>query len=514
MSLLGLDVGTTGCKAVLFSTTGDVLASGYTEYNITRKQAGYAELDSREVWQSIKQTIKQTTGASGPEGTGGKASKKDPITAVSIASMGEAVVPVSRDREILGPSIMNFDIRGEEYLSRLNASFSDKDLYDINGNTLANQFGITKLMWIKNHQPELYEKSYKFLLWSGFVAFMLGAEPFVDYSLANRTLLFDLQTCDWSQPLLDAAGLDREKLPDTVQSGKNIGTVSAAVARELGLPEGTAILAGAHDQCANAVGCGVITPGSAMYGMGTFVCIAPVFTGRKETEKMLEAGLNTEHHAVKDLFVSFIYNMGGSIIKWFRDTYAGSEHEAAAAEGKDIYPALFAEVPEGKTRVTVLPHFTPMGPPDFIDDSLGAIAGLNLETSRGEILKSIIESNVFSLKECIELLPETGMEISNYRVVGGGSKSDIMVQTCCDILETPFVRPKVTEAGALGAAILAGLGTGVFNSFQEGVDAMVVLGDRFEPADTYRNYYREKFEQYKKLYPALEDFIGGLRGIT
>jgi xylulokinase len=511
-----LDVGTTGCKAVLFSTTGDVLASGYTEYNITRKQAGYAELDSKEVWQSIKQTIKQTTSASasGTGSTGKGASSKDPITAISIASMGEAVVPVSRDREILGPSIMNFDIRGEEYLPRLEASFSDKELYDINGNTLANQFGVTKLMWIKNHRPELYEKTYKFLLWSGFVAFMLGAEPFVDYSLANRTLLFDLQTCDWSTPLLDAAGLDREKLPDTVQSGEKIGTISAAVARELGLPEGTAILAGAHDQCANAVGCGVITPGSAMYGMGTFVCIAPIFAGRKDTGKMLEAGLNTEHHAVKDLFVSFIYNMGGSIIKWFRDTYAGGEHEAAAAEGKNIYPDLFAEVPEGKTRLTVLPHFTPMGPPDFIDDSLGAIVGLNLETSRGEVLKSIIESNVFSLKECIELLPETDMEISNYRVVGGGSKSDIMVQTCCDILETPFVRPKVTEAGALGAAVLAGRGTGVFSSFEEGVEAMVVLGDRFEPDSTYRDYYREKFEQYKKLYPALEDFIGGVRAIT
>ncbi len=508
MSLLGLDVGTTGCKAVIFSATGDVLASGYTEYNITRKQAGYAELDSTAVWDSIKRTIKQATAAA-EEGP----SRKDPVTALSIASMGEAVVPVSRDRQILGPSIMNFDVRGEEFLPQLEASFTDKTLYDINGNTLANQFGITKLMWIKNHQPELYAKTYKFLLWSGFAAYMLGAAPYVDYSLANRTLLFDLESCDWSAPLLEAAGLDREKFPDTIQSGEKIGTVSAATAGELGLPEGTAILAGTHDQCANAVGCGVITPGSAMYGMGTFVCIAPVFTGRKETEKMLKAGLNTEHHAVKEMFVSFIYNMGGSIIKWFRDTYAGAEHKDALSKGKDIYPTLFSEIPEGKTRVTVLPHFTPMGPPDFIDDSLGAVVGLTIETSRGAILKSIIESNVFSLKECIELLPETGMEISNYRVVGGGSKSDIMVQTCCDILETPFVRPKVTEAGALGAAILAGLGTGVFGSFEEGVDAMVVLGDEFEPAGT-RDYYREKFERYKTLYPAVKEFIGGGRGIT
>ena len=229
MSLLGIDVGTSGCKAAVFSEEGQLLALAYEEYDYQHPQPGWAELDSRQVWESVQRTIAQVA----------QQAQHDPIKALSVSSLGEAVVPVTRHREILGPSLLNFDARGAEYLPELRERIDDERLYRINGNTLGNQYSLTKLKWIQQHQPELYQQTDHFLHWSGFVSFMLGAEATVDYSLANRTLLFDLEHGDWSDEIcwgwLNSIG---SKLPPTVPAGTIIGTVSRAVADRLGLPRG------------------------------------------------------------------------------------------------------------------------------------------------------------------------------------------------------------------------------------------------------------------------------------
>jgi sugar (pentulose or hexulose) kinase len=168
---------------------------------------------------------------------------------------------------------------------------------------------------------------------------MLGAE-LSHYSLANRTILFDIEKEDWSDELLHWAGLDRQKLPPTVPSGQVIGAVPRVRADELGLPLGIPIISGAHDQCCNSVGCGSIAPGAALYGMGTQLCMTPVFSARPDSTLMIERGLNTEHHAVPGQFVSFIYNQGGVLVKWFRDTFAHAER-LQAAEAGSLYPPCF-----------------------------------------------------------------------------------------------------------------------------------------------------------------------------
>lgn len=251
MNLLGIDVGTTGCKVALFSLDGEMLGSAYREYDAQIPQPGWAELDVAAIWGNVKAAICSVTAANpGAE-----------IKALSVSSLGEAVVPVSDDRQILATSILNYDSRGEEFLPDLTALMLDNRLYAINGNTLGNHYSLTKLKWIQTHQPKLYERTNKFLHWSAFIAFMLGADPAVDYSLANRTLLFDIHQGNWSDALLADVKLDHAKLPDTVPSGTVIGMVSQHVATELGLPTGVQIVSGAHDQCANAVGCGVVDSG-------------------------------------------------------------------------------------------------------------------------------------------------------------------------------------------------------------------------------------------------------------
>jgi len=497
MNLLGIDVGTTGCKVALFSLQGKMLASGYREYDAQNPQPGWAQLDAAAIWGDVKGAIRSVMDASqGKE-----------IQALSVSSLGEAVVPVSMDRKVLGPSLLNFDVRGEEFLADLAAILPDERLYTINGNTLGNHYSLTKLKWIRTHQPALYARTHKFLHWSAFIAFMLGADPVVDYSLANRTLLFDIHKGDWSDSLLEDAGLDRSKLPATAPAGTVIGTVSAKIAAELGLPPGVQIVSGAHDQCANAVGCGVVDPGSAVYGMGTYHCITPVFADQPDPRTMIERGLNTEHHAIPGRYVCFIYNQGGSLVKWFRDTFAAAEHRQAETEGRSVYPALFAEVPPGPSSVMVLPHFSTTGPPDFIADSSGLIAGLRLETSRGEVLKGIIEGAAFYLKELVDSLPVTGIQTKDYRAVGGGSQSDSWVQACADIFGQPFTRPVITEAGALGAAIIAGVGSGLFESYAQGVAGMVKLDRTFEPDQRQHNRYQTRYQYYQRLWPLIADYL-------
>ena len=497
MSYLGIDIGTTGCKASVFSEKGKPLSFAYEEYDIERPRPGWSELDPNLVWKRVRRAVGKAVGDA----------RSDPVRAIAVSSMGEAMVPVSKDRRILGPSLLMIDGRGEEYLPLLESTIGSERLYRINGNILGTQYSLPKLMWIRDNTPEVYAGAWKFLLWSGFVAFMLGAEACVDYSLASRTLLFDVDARDWSKELADAAGMDLDKLPRPVQAGSHIGGVSEAMAAELGLEAGTPIIAGTHDQCANAVGCGVIDAGYGMSGMGTYLCLVPVFPKRKPPETMMRWGLNTEYHAAPGQFVSFIYNQAGLLLKWYRDTFARAEKEAAERSGADVYEALIREVPAGPSSVLVLPHFTFTGPPEFIGDSSGVIVGLKLDTTRGDILKGIMEGAVFYHKEVVDSIAEADIEMRELRAVGGGSKSDAWLQICADILGKPMVRARVSEAGCLGAAILAATGTGGFSSLGEGVGAMVDLGARFEPDPARQAVYQDRHERYRALWPLMKDYL-------
>lgn len=491
MSFLGVDVGTTGCKAAVFSEDGRQLGFAYGEYDMVRPRPGWFELDPAAVWGRTRRAIGEAV----------RASAGDPVKALAVSSMGESMVPVTADRRIVGPSLLMIDGRGGDYVPRLASGIGAERLYRINGNILGVQYSLPKLMWMRDHLPEAYGSAWKFLPWSGFVSYMLGAEPAVDYSLAGRTLLFDVDSRSWSGEIAGAAGIDLGKLPGPVPAGTRIGTVSAPIASELGLAKGTPIAAGTHDQCANAVGCGVIEEGFGMCGMGTYLCLVPVFSGRKPPGPMMRWGLCTEHHAAPGRFVTFLYNQGGLLLKWYRDTFARADKAAAEASGKDVYAELIREVPEGPSSVLVLPHFSVTGPPGFLTDSSGLIDGLKLDTTRGDILKGIMEGVVFYHKESVEAIAGTGIGLRELRAVGGGSRSDAWLRITADILGRPLVRARVSEAGCLGAALLAAAGTGAFASLREGVAAMVALGDRFEPDPGRERVYGERFERYRALRP-------------
>jgi len=260
----------------------------------------------------------------------------------------------------------------------------------------------------------------------------------------------------------------------------------------------------------NANGSSVIGEGRAMYGMGTFICIVPVFSQPRDPNVMIARGLNSEHHAIPGKYVTFMYNEGGALFKWFRDTFARAERQLAREAGEHIYARLLAEIPDGPSEVTVLPRFSATGRPDLISDACGVIVGLRLDTTRGDILKGILEGTTFYVREWVASLPATGIHITDYRAVGGGSKSDAWTQVCADIMGRPFMRPKVTEAGALGAAIMAGVGSGIFPSIASGVESMVRLDRTFDPSPERQRLYDGRFQRYTRLRTLVQDYSSHL----
>ncbi|MBM3494978.1 MAG: hypothetical protein FJX72_11770, partial [Armatimonadetes bacterium] len=357
MSLLGIDIGTTGCKAAAYGAQGARIASAYREYATARPRPGWAELDSADVWAKVRAVIAEVA----------QQATDDPIGALCVSSMGEAMTPVSADRRILGGSILCSDTRGSEYADMLRERLGPERFYAINPNVLTAAYSMPKLAWLRDHEPALYRSAHKFLLWGDLVGFLLGAEPVTSYSHANRTLLFDIHAERWSEELLALSGIERAILPDTAPSGTVAGTVSAHMAEELGLKPGVAIVVGGHDQCCNALGAGVIEPGSAVCGIGTFECYAPAFRMPGDPLVMLRSGLNIEHHVVPELYVTFAYNQSGSLVRWFRDAFAAGE----ASRGGEIYDRLTAEMPAEPTDLLVLPYFEPTGPPDYVSDAAG-----------------------------------------------------------------------------------------------------------------------------------------------
>jgi len=496
MSLLGIDIGTTGCKAAAFSEDGQCLASAYREYQTQYPQADWAELDSRDVWAKTEEVISEVASQ-----TGG-----DPITALCTSSMGEAVAPVTDDRRILDNCILFSDMRGGEYVEDLQKVMSQEQFYEINANILGPNYTMPKLLWIKEHNPDLYDQTDHFALWGDMVGFMLGCEHVASHALASRTLLFDIRREDWSGPLLEWSGIDRGKLGRCVQSGTVAGVVADAAALRLGLPKGVSVVVGGHDQCCNSLGAGIYRAGMAVCGIGSYECITPTYDRIPAAAPMLGNGLNVEHHLLPGLYVSFIYNQGGILVKWFRDTFASADRKLLG-EDADIYAELAREMPEEPTRLLTLPYFDMTGPPEFVDDAAGAIVGLRTSTTRGEILKSIMESETLYFVQSINALRELGVDTSEFIATGGGAKSDQWLQIKADVFGIPFVRPRITEASLLGAAILAGLATGVFANPAEGVERFVERVRVFEPDPHRRRIYQEKQEQYQQLLPSLHDLL-------
>jgi xylulokinase len=337
-----------------------------------------------------------------------------------------------------------------------------------------------------------------------FLFNQLGVPPTMDYSLAARTMLFDVSDLVWSEEMLDLAQLDAARLSPTAPSGTILGEIAPAVAQELGLATGAVAVVGAHDHPAGSVGCGAISEGVVMDATGTVECIAVVSRRLVLGPELLDNNLPIAAHPIPGMYVVLAWSsVGGALLRWYRDNFARAEVQEADRTGESVYDVILAQAVTGPSPVLLLPHFVGTGTPWLDPASKGAILGLDLSTSRGQIIKGILDGVTYEIKLSVDAMEEAGVPVREVRAIGGGAKSELWLQTKADIWGKPVVAMDVSEAPCLGCAILAGVATGAFPSVEAGIAQMVRTRRTYEPDLAQHERYMEKARLFGQIYPAL-----------
>jgi xylulokinase len=358
---------------------------------------------------------------------------------------------------------------------------------------------LCKILWLRETKPEVYGRARRILTYADFILARLGAEPVMDDTMASRSMAWELDVGDWSRWLLQQLAVDPSLLSPIVRSGTPVGRMSRALAEEIGLTEPPILVAGAHDQVCAALGAGVPLRARSVVSTGTAEVLSAALDRPLLTRALYDGHYPCYRYALPDTWFTFSLNhAGGILLAWFRDLVSrGQQHPDAGFDG------VLSDMPDGLSSVMVLPHFNGSGTPWCDVRSRGAILGLTLDTRPPDIALGILESLAFELRINQERLEGAGVSLGDTAAVGGGARSDAWLQVKADILGRPLRRPAVVDAAALGAAILAGAGSGLFAGVREGIEAMVPTGGTIEPRAGTAAAYNERFGLYREVYPAL-----------
>ena len=502
MSLLGLDVGTTGCKVVAFDESGAVLAKASREYPLLNPEAGYYELDPNRVWSDICECLLEVNAQV----------RHDPVSAVAISSQGEAAVPVAQNGKALANSPVSSDSRAAQPAAHLVEQTGFEQIYEITGQPASSLFTLPKIMWWKEHEPALFRQTWKFLCYGDFVTLRLGLEPVIDHGMAARTMAFDIRSLDWSDELLAAAEIDKNLLAKPLPSGSVIGEIPASVARKLGFAKQVQVVTGGHDQPCAALGAGVLRPGTALYSIGTTEAIAAVM--RQSNPDLRQHHIPCYPHVVPDTFVALSGSQtGGRLLRWYRDELAAAERASAAQLKQDVYDVIVGQVDDAPGRLLLLPYFAGSGTLYNDPSAAGAIIGLTFDTRRKDIVKAILEGITYEQALSLRCLREIGIEINRLTAVGGGAGSDTWLQIKSDITNLPIQIIHTAEAASLGAALLAGWATGIYPDLTEASQKLIKIRKTFYPRADYARHYQKQLTAYADLYAALRPVYDAMNGI-
>jgi len=497
VSLLGLDVGINGCRALVISVEGAVLANVGRGYAPTAAGQPSRELDARRIWAAVGGALQEAAART----TG------DPIAALAISSAGEVMTPLGRDGAVLASGLSGRDPGERDEVARLVKQIGLERLHDITGRAPGPSHSLSRLCWLREHDPDLYRDTWRFALLGGLVAHLLGGSSLCDYSLASSTLCLDMRQRAWSRDVLGACGLSSAKLPELAPAGTPIGVVSPRVVRELDLPPGITIVLGGHDLACNALGAGAVRNGLAALSLGPAVHLTPVFYAVPLVSMLLREGLSLEYHVIPDLLLTDCHaRAGGEWLRWFTNRLTPLEQREAARRGLGLYRTLLEEMPTEPTALLALP------PLYATSARTGALLGLTLETERGELIKSLLEGIMLHLAQGQGQLEQSGVGIERYRATGGGARSDAWLQLCADVLGRPVERTHSEHAAALGAALLAGVGSGVFADGQQASDALVRVEQTCEPHTRRSRIYAARLALYRELHALLSDPLAQLGG--
>jgi xylulokinase len=335
----------------------------------------------------------------------------------------------------------------------------------------------------------------------------------MDYSNACLVFGFDLAARSWAPEIFQLAQVDPSRLAEVSPAGTIVGELSGAAAQELGLRAGTVVVNGGMDQSCGALGAGMTRPGLGVVVTGTVECVLIALEGPRLTPEFYASGYPCHLYLGADRFFTYGCNFtAGSILRWYRDTFGAEEVRAASAAGKSAYALIVDEqATDAPADLWVLPYFMGAGYPYMDPRAKGAIIGLTLGTTKGQIIMALLEGITYAMKANLEALEHLGGEVKTVAAIGGGSRSPVWVQLKADVIGKSVVTMHEEEAGCLGAALLAGVGTGRFSSLEEGVAAMVRVKDEYVPDPAKHLHHLEKFGSYSRLYPLLKDFYAAPR---
>jgi xylulokinase len=456
VSLVGLDVGTTGVKAIRISETGEVLERAEVEYPLSIPQPGWAEQDPEDWWRATEAAL-DAVGRDGPIGLTGQ--------------MHGLVLLDAADR-VLRPAILWNDQRTGAECAEIEETIGFSRLVELTGNRALPGFTAPKLLWVRKHEPDVWAQAAHVLLPKDYVRLRLTGERAIDAAEASGTLLFDVAGRRWSEEVCSALEIPMEWLPEAHES--------------------TAI-GGAGDQQAGALGVGVVGPGPVSVVLGTSGVVFAAFDGFRSDP---EARVHVFCHAVPDTWeaMGVMLSAAGSL-KWLRDVVGGSYDELVAEA---------ARWSAGTEGLTFLPYLQGERTPHADPDARAMFEGLSLRHDRGALVRSVLEGVAYGLRDSLELVRALGVEPGVGRASGGGARSELWLKIVASVLGIPIERTAVEEGAAYGAALLGGVAAGTFASAQEAVDACVRVRDTVEPDPEWQRVYEDGYRRYTALYPAIK----------
>lgn len=503
MYLIGVDIGTQSTKAVITDEKGNVLAESSKEYSVLTPHPNWAE-QWPDVWfNAVLSTLKEVVDKS-------KIYSKE-IAGIAISGLyGGSGIPVDKNFKPLRPCLIWMDRRATNETDWVKKNVSKETIFKITGNYVDSYFGFTKIMWIKNNEPDIWEKTYKFVTPKDYVIYKLTSVNAIDYSSAgNIGGIFDINKKCWSKEMSEILGIDIDKLPENiVRSSDIVGKLQKEYAEITGLYEGTPIIAGGIDAPVAQLSAGSVFEGEHVAMVGTSTCWGNIHDGKYLTPELI-----SYPYVVDDL--SKIYTFGGgatsgAILKWFREEFGEYEKEFESKRGVSAYTLLELEaknIDAGSEGLIVLPYFMGERSPIWDSKAKGTIIGLSLYHKKSHIYKAFMEAVAYSLRHNIEEAERTGMKLNDEcYLVGGAAKSDIWAQIFADVTGYKMRRTKQEVEAPLGDAFLAGLGTGVFK-YSEDIKKWVEYKEDIKPKPENKKIYDKYFELYKKLYQDTKEIM-------
>ncbi len=505
--LLGVDIGTSGTKTVLFDVEGNTVASALSEYPLYQPHIGWAEQDPEDWWRATVETISSVIKKSGVN--------PSDIKGVGLSGQMHGMVLLNREGRVLRPSIIWCDQRTQAECDQITEIVGRKRLIEITANPALTGFTASKVMWVKNHQPDLFNQIYKILLPKDYVRYRLTGVFATEVSDASGTQFLDVPKRKWSEDLLNLLGIDPAWMPEVYESQEVSGTISSEAARLTGLSEGTPVVGGGGDQAAGAVGNGIVRQGVISSTIGTS---GVVFAHMDDISIDPEGRVHTFCHAVPDKWhVMGVTQGAGLSLQWLRNNFGGMEKDLAAHMDIDPYQLMDKQAEKAKPGcdgLIYLPYLMGERTPHLDPYARGVFFGLTASHGRREMIRAVMEGVAYSLRDCLEIIRGMNVSITEVRASGGGGRSPLWRQMQADIFNNPIATINSAEGPALGVALLAGVGAGVYKSVTEACDTAIKVVSVQEPIKENVPVYDKYYEIYGELYRALKNSFRKVAGIT